>query len=1170
MVAETFDIVIRERGVDAIVQKIRAMGESAKNAQGSVLGLSSALEKLGKSFDGSKIIADLQKIATASTTAQNSLITLGSANTKTGNTFNQLNIQINQYSSSVTRATQINNTYNNSVNNVSSGVSLFSKSLALLTGAGLGTSQILGMSDAYTNLENRMKSVALNGEQANQMMQRTFQIANATQSPVEAVGTAFARYEKSLIPLGYSTQQVGDVTQTVASALKLAGATAGETGSVLKQLSQAFQKGKLDGDEFNSLSENFSGFGAALARALNIAPFGNFMQQIYDLKKEGKLTTEVVVQAITGMKSSIDEQMTGIQTTFGGSLEKLRNSAIQFFGELNNNVGIFDGLNNSISYVADNFNRFGSIAQSVLMGLSVTLIPIAIKAVIGLTTATYGLTTAMLSNPITAITVALGALVVVLSQTESGMTALKDTATFSFNAIYNVVVGVSSAIIGTWNGMINVLMYGLSVFSTNASQAVEQYKGKYLEMKNLTQGTSLGGKEAKPDGKKYWGADQKTIDYGKNINEAVRIYEALGQKKEADILLTKSQTVNEEANGEALKVIAKQSEINNRIIAQNALIEKQSGDAQAESTRRKIANLTKEATQIKNTAVQQKARNQLIEEEYQLSVSQLRGKKGFEQAKNGKEIDSLLTPEAKAKLRENAQTKTDQTLSDANSRLSLGSAIKAQNAKPKKPSTAKTEVDIYNEVTTAMNNNIKAMNEYGLAKQAQDKIDQISEKFMRARKALTPEMTKEIERLANAEVHRNAVYQETAKLYGIGKGQEEQFKIRLESINEAKQKDLITDQQKLELLKQLNVEQAKYNIEVGKGSQKDQNTITQGLISEVTGPQAYQNSMVNAQRQILQETQGANVELKAQQEALQRVRGNLTPDQYQQRKSALDNQGVQNRIADGTGSANDVASGALTQAFGDFKGVLPSITSDLGTFFTTMSSGIGDSVTKILTMQGGFEDLGNVARQALGQLIGSLVQLGIQWLITQAIGQTVGAGSTASTVVEAGIAASAWAPAAALASLATLGSNAVPAGAAITATTALSHASALTGFKTGGYTGNMGTSSVAGVVHGQEYVMNAQATRRNRPLLEAMNSGGSMGSGGGRMPNITVNNMGTPQNYAVESVTADEVRLIARDQAEQTVAKRTPRIVSSQIKNPNSEISKALGNNTKTQRRRAG
>lgn len=45
------------------------------------------------------------------------------------------------------------------------------------------------------------------------------------------------------------------------------------------------------------------------------------------------------------------------------------------------------------------------------------------------------------------------------------------------------------------------------------------------------------------------------------------------------------------------------------------------------------------------------------------------------------------------------------------------------------------------------------------------------------------------------------------------------------------------------------------------------------------------------------------------------------------------------------------------------------------------------------------------------------------------------------------------------------------------------------GFEKGGYTGDFGRRTVAGVVHGQEFVVNSQATRENRGLLEAMNAG---------------------------------------------------------------------------------
>ena len=62
---------------------------------------------------------------------------------------------------------------------------------------------------------------------------------------------------------------------------------------------------------------------------------------------------------------------------------------------------------------------------------------------------------------------------------------------------------------------------------------------------------------------------------------------------------------------------------------------------------------------------------------------------------------------------------------------------------------------------------------------------------------------------------------------------------------------------------------------------------------------------------------------------------------------------------------------------------------------------------------------------------------------------------------------------------------------------------AITGFEKGGYTGNYGTKEVAGVVHGQEFVMNARATRQNRGALEAMNSGKSFG--GDTYVNVTNN-----------------------------------------------------------------
>lgn len=65
------------------------------------------------------------------------------------------------------------------------------------------------------------------------------------------------------------------------------------------------------------------------------------------------------------------------------------------------------------------------------------------------------------------------------------------------------------------------------------------------------------------------------------------------------------------------------------------------------------------------------------------------------------------------------------------------------------------------------------------------------------------------------------------------------------------------------------------------------------------------------------------------------------------------------------------------------------------------------------------------------------------------------------------------------------------------------------GFATGGYTGNMGVNQVAGVVHGQEYVLNAKATKRiGVGNLERLNRGDGIG-GTVVNVNVTVNSDGT-------------------------------------------------------------
>ncbi|MEF0181533.1 tape measure protein [Acinetobacter baumannii] len=117
----------------------------------------------------------------------------------------------------------------------------------------------------------------------------------------------------------------------------------------------------------------------------------------------------------------------------------------------------------------------------------------------------------------------------------------------------------------------------------------------------------------------------------------------------------------------------------------------------------------------------------------------------------------------------------------------------------------------------------------------------------------------------------------------------------------------------------------------------------------------------------------------------------------------------------------------------------------------------------------------------------------------------------------------------------------------------------IAGFSSGGYTGNMGRGDVAGVVHGQEYVLNAAATKRvGVDTLNAINSGQSFGSSGATVLEPIVNIYNLPGQTAEVTQNNDgsldvRIRQIAGEVAEQVFLQG--------IQNPNSRISKAFKQN---------
>jgi hypothetical protein len=101
------------------------------------------------------------------------------------------------------------------------------------------------------------------------------------------------------------------------------------------------------------------------------------------------------------------------------------------------------------------------------------------------------------------------------------------------------------------------------------------------------------------------------------------------------------------------------------------------------------------------------------------------------------------------------------------------------------------------------------------------------------------------------------------------------------------------------------------------------------------------------------------------------------------------------------------------------------INSMLGAAVDSLQGGATNAITGLINgTQSLQQSLANIGTTILNSVVGSFVQMGVEWVKSQLMGQAAAAASLASTMAQATAAASAWAPAAMSASIATYGSAA--------------------------------------------------------------------------------------------------------------------------------------------------
>ncbi|MDN5622552.1 MAG: tape measure protein [Acinetobacter sp.] len=211
--------------------------------------------------------------------------------------------------------------------------------------------------DAYTGMQNRLKLVTESQEQLNLAMSDTFSIAQKTRSSWENVIQVYQRFQDNAKTLNIDMAKTAELTETVSKAVAISGASTEGANAALVQFGQSLASGVFRGEEFNSVAEQAPGLLKAIATGLGVN-----IGQLRAMANDGKLTSDILVDALTKSKKSVDELFAKTDVTIGQSLQLLSNEVTKFTGEAGKASGVATTLASSIQILANNLDAIAGIA----------------------------------------------------------------------------------------------------------------------------------------------------------------------------------------------------------------------------------------------------------------------------------------------------------------------------------------------------------------------------------------------------------------------------------------------------------------------------------------------------------------------------------------------------------------------------------------------------------------------------------------------------------------------------------------------------------------------------------------------------------------------------------------------------------------------------------------
>ena len=237
--------------------------------------------------------------------------------------------------------------------------SLFSLKNAFLAVAGsVVIRQTLDLANTYQQVQNRLKLVTSSTGELIGIQNQLFNVAQRTRGAFAETVTLYQKLALNSRDLGLNQQQLLEITENVNKAIAISGADSIQASAGILQLSQAFASGRLQGDEFRSISENIPVILDLLATST-----GKARGELKKMASDGLLTADVLAEAIGGATQQLTEDFNKLSPTIGQASTVAGNSLLNFVGTLFNASGASTALSNALIGVSTVLDSLTSLVN---------------------------------------------------------------------------------------------------------------------------------------------------------------------------------------------------------------------------------------------------------------------------------------------------------------------------------------------------------------------------------------------------------------------------------------------------------------------------------------------------------------------------------------------------------------------------------------------------------------------------------------------------------------------------------------------------------------------------------------------------------------------------------------------------------------------------------------